>query len=137
MRAVRKRPPAGARGFRAVGKLKALGGHLRTLKPALGSLAPVERSADAERAVYSPWRKLYNTPRWRALRLAIFARDLFTCQWPGCKVTTSNTSKLVADHREPHRGDERLFWSEGNLWTLCRPCHDRRKQRAERAGRSV
>ena len=120
-----------------MGKLKALGGRLSTLKPALGCLPAVERSPDAERAIYSPWRKLYNTARWRALRLSIFARDLFTCQWPGCGRCTSNTLQLVADHREPHRGDEALFWSETNLWTLCRPCHDRRKQRAERAGQRV
>ncbi|WP_103728917.1 HNH endonuclease [Novosphingobium sp. HII-3] len=113
-------------------KLKALGGRLSTLKPGLGALPPVERSESAQRNVYSPWRKWYNTARWKALRLAIFARDMFTCQWPGCGRLEGNTSQLVADHRTPHRGDEALFWDESNLWTLCKPCHDRLKQREER-----
>lgn len=116
-----------------VGKLKAIGGQLTTLKPRLGSLAPVERTAGQERTLFSPWRSWYHTARWRALRLVIFARDLFTCQRPGCGFTTADTSKLVADHRRPHRGDEALFWDEDNLQTLCKPCHDRWKQRQERA----
>ena len=118
-----------------MGKLKAIRGQLSTLKPSLGMLAPVERTEAQERSLFAPWRKWYTTARWRALRLTIFARDLFTCQWPGCGFTTANTSLLVADHRDPHGGDEQLFWDEGNLQTLCKPCHDRHKQRAERATR--
>lgn len=112
-------------------KLKTLGCRLSTLKPGLGSLPPVQRSENAQRNVYSPWRKWYNTARWKALRLSIFTRDMFTCQWPGCGRLEGNTSQLVADHRKPHRGDEALFWDEKNLWTLCKPCHDSRKQQQE------
>jgi 5-methylcytosine-specific restriction endonuclease McrA len=93
----------------------------------------VERSATASRQLFAPWRSWYKSARWRALRLVIFARDLYTCQWRGCGFTTADTSLLVADHVDPHRGDERLFWSTDNLQTLCKPCHDRHKQRAERA----
>ena len=118
-----------------MGKLKALGGRLVTLRPALGSLQPIERTADAERTIFSPWRKWYHTARWKALRASVLLRDLFTCQWPGCGFMTSDTSMLVADHRRPHRGDEVLFWAEGNLWTLCKPCHDSKKQREERGAR--
>lgn len=81
-----------------------------------------------------PWRKWYSTARWRRLRLSIFDRDGFTCQWPGCGHVEGDTSKLVADHKQAHRGDEALFWAEGNLWTLCKPCHDGPKQQAEQAG---
>jgi len=116
-----------------MGKLKAIGSGLVSLTPTLGSLAPVERSASADRQLFSPWRSWYKLPRWRALRLVVFARDLYTCQWRGCGRTTADTSQLVADHREPHRGDEALFWDIDNLQTLCKPCHDRHKQRAERA----
>lgn len=45
-----------------------------------------------------------------------------------------DTSQLVADHVQPHRGNLELFWSEGNLRTLCKPCHDRDKQSEERIG---
>ncbi len=112
-------------------KLKVLGNRLNHLKPGLGSLPPVQRSESAQRTVYSPWRKWYNTARWKALRLRIFARDLFTCQWRGCGRLIGDTSQLVADHKQPHRGDESLFWDESNVWTMCKPCHDRLKQREE------
>ena len=114
-----------------MGKLKAVTGRLATLKPALGMLAPIERTGSQERAMFSPWRAWYNTTRWRRLRWAVLVRDAFTCQWPGCGRIEPNSSQLVADHRQPHRGDETLFWDEGNLQTLCKPCHDGRKQRAE------
>jgi 5-methylcytosine-specific restriction endonuclease McrA len=116
-----------------MGKLKAVGSQLTRLKPTIGMLRPIERTETQERMLFAPWRKWYNTARWRALRLVVFARDLYTCQRPGCSFTSANTSQLVADHREPHHGDEQLFWDQDNLQTLCKPCHDRWKQRAERA----
>ena len=77
------------------------------------------------------WKRWYNTARWRALRLKIFLRDLFTCQMPGCGRLEGDTSLLVCDHIKPHRGNEALFWDEANLQTLCKPCHDKVKQREE------
>lgn len=115
-------------------KLKALGSHLAILKPAIGYLQDEPVSRDARRLIYSPWRKWYTTPRWRALRLRIFERDGYTCQRPECGRVEGNTSKLVADHREPHRGDEARFWDEDGIWTLCKPCHDGWKQRLEQGG---
>lgn len=115
--------------------LKVMPGLIGTLPPALNFVDTAARSSDANRATFSPWRKWYTTTRWRALRLKIFTRDLFTCQWPGCGHMTSDTSQLVADHKDPHHGDAALFWDEDNLQTLCKPCHDRHKQRAERAAR--
>jgi 5-methylcytosine-specific restriction protein A len=80
-----------------------------------------------------PWKRWYNTARWRALRLRIFLRDLYTCQNPDCGRLIGNTALLVCDHIIPHRGDERLFWDETNLQTLCKACHDSIKQREEQA----
>lgn len=110
---------------------------LTALKPRLGGLrpglaVPVGRIEQDRARAKLPWRGWYKTARWQHLRLLIFGRDLFTCQWPGCGRIEGDTSKLVADHIVPHRGDERLFWDEGNLQTLCKPCHDSKKQRAER-----
>ena len=79
-----------------------------------------------------PYRKWYKTARWRALRWAVLVRDLFTCQM--CGRVEADTSKLVADHRKPHRGDETLFWDILNLWCLCAWCHSGAKQREEAAG---
>jgi 5-methylcytosine-specific restriction endonuclease McrA len=40
----------------------------------------------------------------------------------------------VVDHVAPHKGDQRLFWDTANWQALCKPCHDRHKQRQERTG---
>lgn len=40
----------------------------------------------------------------------------------------------VVDHREPHRGDQRLFWDRTNWQSLCKTCHDRHKQAQEARG---
>lgn len=37
----------------------------------------------------------------------------------------------MADHVVPHRDDYGLFWF-GELQSLCKSCHDGKKQRAER-----
>jgi len=80
-----------------------------------------------------PWRRWYKTARWRALRLEVFLDDLFRCR--SCGHVDGNTANLVCDHVKPHRGDERLFWDRTNLQTLCKACHDGRKQREEQASR--
>ena len=78
----------------------------------------------------------YNTARWRKLRWSILVRDRFTCRM--CGKLEGDTSKLVADHKQPHRGNERLFWDENNLETLCKsPCHDKHKQEMETSGRFI
>jgi 5-methylcytosine-specific restriction endonuclease McrA len=84
------------------------------------------------RMVSSPWRAWYNTARWKQKRMAIFTRDLFTCQMRECRRLEGDTSQLVCDHIKPHRGDDALFWDDANLQTLCKPCHDRLKQIEER-----
>ncbi|RZI60509.1 MAG: HNH endonuclease [Zymomonas sp.] len=91
---------------------------------------PGREAYDAERRTVT-WRGWYKLARWKKLRLVIFARDLFTCQC-GCGVIEGDTSKLVCDHKRPHRGDERLFWDPANLQTLLKTCHDGWKQRQER-----
>jgi 5-methylcytosine-specific restriction endonuclease McrA len=110
-------------------------GRLKGLAPRLGSLRPRLAPAPHDRQQYDrqrdeqPWRQWYKTARWQRLRWAVLQRDLFTCQ--RCQRLEGETAKLVADHRRAHRGDEALFWDEGNLWTLCKPCHDGWKQRQE------
>lgn len=71
---------------------------------------------------------LYKTTRWQKLRWSILARDLFTCQM--CKVMQTDTSMLVCDHIDPHKGDEAKFWA-GPFQTLCAPCHNSLKKREE------
>ena len=79
-----------------------------------------------------PWHNWYKTARWERLRQRVFLRDLYHCQC-GCGRLEGDTSKLVADHKIPHRGDEQKFWDEDNIQTLYKPCHDRLKQKQEQA----
>ncbi|ARR55343.1 HNH endonuclease [Rhizorhabdus wittichii DC-6] len=115
-----------------MGRLKCAPPLLRSAPPMLAS-APVDAPGrERERNSFNPLRALYNTARWKKLRMATFVRDNFTCQM--CGRLEGNTSLLVADHRRPHRGDLMLFWDDSNLQTLCAsPCHSKHKQRIEQS----
>ncbi len=113
-----------------MGKLTSLRPRLQTLRPKLASVPVTRQERDRVRD-HRPWRRWYKTARWQRLRMDILLRALFTCQWPGCGRIEADTSLLVADHRQPHRGDAGLFWDEGNLWCLCKSCHDSAKAREE------
>lgn len=109
---------------------------LATIKPLIGKLAPrfgYTPGNEAERSRYrdttQAWRAWYKTSRWQKLRWSILTRDMFTCQ--RCSRIEADTSQLVCDHIEPHRGDEAKFWT-GPFQVLCKTCHDRDKQREER-----
>jgi 5-methylcytosine-specific restriction endonuclease McrA len=115
---------------------------LKTIKPLVAKLAPRfgytpgnERERSTYRDQTQEWRRWYKTSRWQKLRWSILVRDLFTCR--RCDRIEPDTSKLVADHKIPHRGDDALFWDEKNLQCLCKPCHDRDKQSEERRGYAV
>lgn len=116
-----------------MGKLSQLRGQLATLKPRVAFLNDDRASASRARDRRHEYRGWYKTQRWRRLRWQVLRRDLFTCQM--CGKVEPVTALLVADHKEPHRGDEALFWDEDNLWCLCKTCHDGAKQREERGGR--
>ena len=112
---------------------------LTTLKPSLSSLparigqAPKdEQQRSQRRDSTQPWRVWFKTARWARLRLHVFARDLFTCQEPGCGRVDGNTSRLVAHHKRAHRGNAALFWDDNNLETVCKTCHDGPIQARER-----
>ena len=61
-------------------------------------------------------RKIYNSQRWRVLRLKIFERDGWKC------IKCKNPGRLECDHIIPiHRGG--AIWQKSNLRTLCRACH--------------
>ena len=62
---------------------------------------------------------MYRTPQWRALRAACLRAAGHACVVPGCA-----NRATIADHREPHRGDNGLFFDPSNLQAMCKPCHD-------------
>jgi len=49
-----------------------------------------------------------------------------------CDQLERTTPATLTDHIVPHRGDQVLFWDEGNWQSLCTPCHTR-KTKAEDA----
>ncbi|MGQ3212993.1 MAG: HNH endonuclease [Shinella sp.] len=111
---------------------------LSTLKPpiarlptSVASVSPQEQTRDIRRYAAAPWRKWYGLKRWKDLRWQVLLDALFECQ--RCGAIEHDTSKLVADHKVPHRGRERLFWDRENLTCLCKACHDTVKQREEQA----
>jgi 5-methylcytosine-specific restriction endonuclease McrA/predicted kinase len=115
-------------------RLKTLPARLAPAPSRLATQTHAGPDRDRARSIAAPWRAWYDLARWKKLRRRVFLRDLFTCQRPECGAVIAETSRLVCDHILPHRGDERLFWDEGNLQTLCKPCHDKVKQAEERRG---
>ena len=64
-------------------------------------------------------QRLYNTRRWKKLRLAQLTRQ------PWCEVclrANIYTPATDVDHVEPHRGDANIFFT-GALQSLCHTCH--------------
>lgn len=78
-----------------------------------------------------PWANLYKRKRWLDLRASVLRQEPL-CRY--CKALGIETKATVVDHRKPHKGDLRLFFSRRNLQALCKPCHDKHKQRKERGG---
>jgi 5-methylcytosine-specific restriction endonuclease McrA len=93
------------------------------------AVMPDQRSARRDATVH--WRAWYKTKRWQRMRWDCLVQAMFTCAM--CKTLVADTSKMVADHVTPHRGDEALFFDEKNLQALCKACHDGAKQAAERS----
>ncbi|HYD79464.1 MAG TPA: HNH endonuclease [Paucimonas sp.] len=95
-----------------------------TLDAINGVIAATEQSitaTSAERGYDRRWRK---------------ARERFLQEHPlcvYCEAQGMTTAASVVDHRIPHRGDTILFWDKSNWQSLCKPCHDGRKQREEAA----
>ncbi len=88
-------------------------------------------SSDAGRTS-SEARKWYKRTAWHGKngrRLRQLALE------PVCRMCPewSKQAATVADHVIPHRGDHALFWF-GELQSLCKLCHDSKKQRMERRG---
>ena len=75
--------------------------------------------------------RLYKTKAWYRLRHAQLQREP-VCRM--CKQLGRVTAANVIDHIKPHRGNLELFHDPDNLAALCKPCHDRHKQRQEHTG---
>jgi 5-methylcytosine-specific restriction protein A len=74
------------------------------------------------------------THRWDKARATYLNRHplCVMCQREG-RITAAG----VVDHVVPHKGDQALFWDRSNWQPLCKPHHDRDKQREERGSVKV
>ena len=79
-----------------------------------------------------PFEQWYGTARWKRRRASQLKREPFCCM---CGADGVYTLATVADHIEPHRGDQVKFW-QGELQSLCKAHHDRDKKLIE-AGRPL
>ena len=116
-------------------RLTSLKPRFRALAPRLGHAIGDEKGRNRERSASQPWRAWYGTAEWKALRLAAFRRDRWTCQRTGDLCI----GKGNATHKVPHRGDRALFFDLANIETVTKAVHDsliqREERRAERSDR--
>lgn len=97
--------------------------HARAVKRERG------KEADARRAD-RPSRKWYKRTAWKG---SGGRRERQLRAEPLCKFCLEQGIERlasIADHVEPHRDDHARFWF-GSLQSLCKPCHDIKKQRIE------
>lgn len=95
------------------------------LRVASGERCPCERrrKAEADARRLGARERGYDS-KWDQERAAFLKAN------PTC--ARCSAPATVVDHKVPHKGDRKLFWSRSNWQPLCRPCHDRWKQSRER-----
>jgi 5-methylcytosine-specific restriction enzyme A len=79
---------------------------------------------ERERRRNDPFRRLYKTSRWAAIRMSVLARD------PVCqdgRICEHRSLSAVVDHKIPAKlwcalGND--FFDDSNLRGSCKPCHD-------------
>lgn len=57
------------------------------------------------------------------------ASKAYLKEHPLCEICKRNGKYIqatVVDHKEPHRGNQKLFWDKSNWQSLCKPCHDKK-----------
>lgn len=85
------------------------------------------RKAEADKRRPSARARGY-TSKWERESKAFLARP----ENQRCACGCGRLADMV-DHRVPHRGDQRLFWSRSNWQPMASsPCHSSRKQSQER-----
>ena len=108
-----------------MGRLKTLPSKLQPLPAKLKPLTP-----GSWRAGKTSTQRGYGY-RWQKERKAFLEANPL-CTY--CAEQDRVTPATVVDHKTPHRGGEQLFWDKTNWQSLCKDCHDGRKQREEAAG---
>lgn len=63
------------------------------------------------------------TSKWQRASKAYLRKHPLCAE---CMKVGRYTKATVVDHITPHRGDQKLFWDEGNWQPLCKACHDKK-----------
>ena len=74
-------------------------------------------------------KKIYNSKRWKTVRLQALIRDNFMCVI--CKAENKETVAKEVDHIKELKDRPDLAYDLDNLQSTCRSCHFK-KTRAER-----
>ena len=74
-------------------------------------------------------KRLYNDRKWREAKDR-FLRSQPLCQT--CDLLGKTTPADVVDHVTPHKGDQALFWDQGNWQSLCEHHHNTKTWREGR-----
>lgn len=82
--------------------------------PSTTAKQPIERLSAHERGY---------TARWRKARCVYLAANPLCAE---CFKDGRLIEATVVDHIVPHRGNDALFWDEGNWRALCKRHHDRK-----------
>lgn len=69
--------------------------------------------------------------KWQRARVSFLAANPLCVMCSDAGVVCAAT---VVDHKVPHKQDLKLFWDRKNWQPLCKPHHDRDKQRLEKSG---
>ena len=106
---------------------------LTCLKPRIATSVATRLTAhkpdtpDAQRG--TAHQRGYNA-KWRKARLGWLRKHplCVMCEKAGHVILAD-----VVDHKVPHRGDQKLFWSTDNWQSLCYHHHNSAKQKEEKA----
>src|SRR5688500_8638942 len=98
-----------------------------------GTRTDRRRVYDRERQANHQWRNWYKLAAWLRRRLDQLMREPLCKR---CRAQGILTAATVANHKEPHRGDWHKFIN-GELESVCKPCHDSVIQSEERKGNAA
>jgi 5-methylcytosine-specific restriction protein A len=97
------------------------------LHHSVGFRSTIDRRRDDDSRRGSARQRGYGTI-WQKARLAYLAQHPL-CMF--CAREGRLTAATVVDHIQSHQGDYERFWDPENWQGLCKPHHDRTKQREE------
>ena len=108
---------------------------MRSLRPCAQPGCPAlvrdePRCAACRRPRPSAAARGYNW-KWAKASKAYLAQNPRCACGKDCCPDGCNRPSEVTDHKIPHRGDQRIFWDQGNWQPLAKVCHDRKTARTD------